>query len=232
VALSEAEAARYARQLTLPGFVPATQEFLRSARVHVVGAGEVAGPALLYLAASGVGTLLLDDALDLASEDAASWLYGAGQVGEPRIYAAIAAVRGATSLSKPRPYATGSDPSAALVCASSPGTAREAAERARVAGLPHVVALADGESGEVVTVPRGAPCYQCASRLASGAPARPGAVAAALGALAALELVQILAGVVDLPPGAGRRVDVAGGEPQTHRTTRVAGCACGRPRLP
>ena len=228
MALSPAEVARYARQLSLPGFVPATQELLRLARVQVVGAGEVAGPALLYLAAAGVGSLLVDDARDLAPDDAPSWLYGAGEVGQPRAFAAISAVRAATSFCKPRPYATGAHPTAALICAASPRTAREAAEQARLAGLPHVVALADGDDGEVVSVPPGAPCYQCASRLASGATAPPGAAAAALGALAALELLQMVAGLVEGP--AGRRVDLVVGEPRARPTTRVAGCACGRPK--
>jgi hypothetical protein len=230
VALSEAETARYACQLALPAFVPVTQEFLRGARVRVVGAGELAGPALLYLATAGVGTLLVDDALDLAPEDVAAWPYGAGELGQPRMLAAIPAIRAATSFCKVRPYATGTDPAAVLVCVSSPRTAREAAEQARLAGLPHVVALGDGEDGEVVSVPAGAPCYLCATRLRSSLPARPGATAAALGALAALELLQLLAGLVEGP--AGRRVDLVHGLPQTRPTTRVAGCACARARTP
>jgi len=228
VALSDAEIARYARQLILPGFVPVTQEFLRAARVHVVGAGEVAGPALLYLAMAGVGTLHVDDGLDVAPEDAAAWLYGADQVGQPRLFAAIEALRAATAFSKARGYATDADPTAALVCTSSLGVARDAAERARVAGLPHVVAVVDGDGGEVVAVPPGAPCYACASRPGSGAPPRPGA-AAAVGALGALELLLILAGVVEGEPG--RRIDVVLGQPQARATSRVPGCACARRTL-
>ena len=228
MALSDAEIARYARQLILPGFVPVTQEFLRAARVHVVGAGEVAGPALLYLAMAGVGTLHVDDGLDVAPEDAAAWLYGADQVGQPRLFAAIEALRAATAFSKARAYATGADPTAALVCTSSLGVARDAAERARVAGLPHVVAVVDGDGGEVVAVPPGAPCYACASRPGSGAPPRPGA-AAAVGALGALELLLILAGVVEGEPG--RRIDVVLGQPQARATSRVPGCACARRTL-
>jgi adenylyltransferase/sulfurtransferase len=227
VALSEAEIARYARQLILPGFAPITQEFLRAARVHVVGAGEVAGPALLYLAAAGVGTLLLDDGLDVAPEDAAAWLYAADDVGQPRVLSAMSALRAASSFCRPRPNATGADSTATLVCATSTGTAREAAERARLAGLPHVVAVADGDGGEVVSVPPGAPCYACASRPGSGAPGRPGA-AAAIGAIAALELLLVAAGLVD--PPAGRRIDLVLGQPQARPTTRVPGCACGHPR--
>lgn len=227
MALSDAEVARYARQLILPGFVPLTQEFLRVARVHVVGASEVGGPALLYLAAAGVGNLLVDDGMDVAPEDAGSWLYGAEQVGQPRVFSAIEALRGATSFTKARPYSSGSDPTAALICTGWAGAAREAAERARLAGIPHVVAVVDGEGGQVVSVPTGAPCYSCASRPGSGAASRPGA-AAAVGALGALELLQIIAGVGGAP--AGRRIDLVLGEPQARATARVPGCPCGTGR--
>ncbi len=115
MALSEAEIARDARQLLLPGFGAATQEFLRAARVHVVGAGEVAGPALLDLASAGIGTLYLDDALDVGVEDAAAWIYGAEQVGEPRLLAAITSLRAASAFCKVRAFATGADPTATLV---------------------------------------------------------------------------------------------------------------------
>lgn len=227
MALTDLEQARCARHLSLPGFVPASQAFVRMARVQVVGAGELAGPALLSLASAGVGTLLVDDAQDLAPEDRAAWPYGAGELGRPRLLAAIDAVRATTSLCAARPFATGTGPTAALICAASAGLARDAAERARQAGLPHVVALGDGEDGEVVSVPVGAPCYRCASRLTK-VPPRPGPAAAALGTLAALELFQILAGLVEGP--GGRRIDLVHGLPQVKATTRSVGCACGRPR--
>ncbi len=227
MALSEAEVERYARQLILPGFVPLTQEFLRMARVHVVGASEVGGPALLYLATSGVGNLLVDDGMDVAPEDTAAWLYGADQVGQARVFSAIEALRAASSFSKARPYSTGADPTAALICTAWSGTARDAAERARLAGIPHVVAVVDGEGGQVVSVPTGAPCYSCACRPGSGAASRPGA-AAAVGALGALELLQIIAGVVTGP--GGRRIDLVLGEPQARATARVPGCPCGTGR--
>lgn len=223
MALSEAEVGRYARQLILPGLGAATQEIFQAARVHVVGAGEVAGPALLYLATAGVGTIYVDDGLDVAAEDTGAWLYGADQVGETRLFAAIASLRAASSFSRPRVYATGAEPTATLVCTASPAVAREAAERARVAGMPHVVAVVDGDGGEVVSVPPGAPCYACSSRPGSGAPARPGA-AAAIGALGATELLIMIAGAAQ--GVAGRRVEVVLGQPLARATSRVPGCPC------
>jgi adenylyltransferase/sulfurtransferase len=61
MALSDAEVARYARQLLLPGLGEASQEALRAARVRVTGGGLATAPAVYYLAAAGVGTIWIDD---------------------------------------------------------------------------------------------------------------------------------------------------------------------------
>ena len=225
LALTEPEIARYARQLILPGFGPDEQERIRSARVHVVGAGPVAGPALLSLAQAGVGTLFVDDGADVAEGDAASWLYGPEQVGQPRLLAALDAVRGASAFVKVRPYATtGVELSATLVCVSDRGTASKAAERARLTGLPHVVAIAEGDGGEVVAVPSGAPCYSCASRPGAGVHPQPGA-AAAVGLLGAVELLVMLSGLA-MSSGSGRHIGLVLGRPHVRPTSRIPGCDC------
>jgi adenylyltransferase/sulfurtransferase len=59
--LSPSEMRRYARHFALPGFTPREQAKLKTARVLVVGAGGLGSPALLYLAAAGVGTLGIID---------------------------------------------------------------------------------------------------------------------------------------------------------------------------
>ncbi len=56
--LSPEEIDRYQRHLSLPGFGPAAQERLKAGSVLVIGAGGLGCPALLYLAAAGVGRIV------------------------------------------------------------------------------------------------------------------------------------------------------------------------------
>lgn len=66
---SEAEFHRYARHLILDEVGEEGQAKLRRARVLVIGAGGLGSPALLYLAAAGIGTLGIadDDKVDLTN---------------------------------------------------------------------------------------------------------------------------------------------------------------------
>lgn len=59
---SKAEQIRYSRHFVLPGFGPQAQLKLKSSKIIVIGAGGLGCPALLYLAAAGVGTIgIVDD---------------------------------------------------------------------------------------------------------------------------------------------------------------------------
>ena len=223
MALSEAEVARYARQLLLPGMGEAAQETLRGARVRVTGGGLATAPAVYYLAAAGVGTLWMDDP-DLVTPGAGAGLaLGPIDEGRPRAAALAAFARSANALVLAEPFRPGMRPTALLVCGSNLDVSRAIADEARLLQLPHVVADVDGQGGAATTVPVGAPCYACATRPGLGAP--PSAEGGAtVGALAALELLLLLTAASQEPRA--RRVEVFRGTPLVRATERQPGCAC------
>ncbi len=76
---------RFERQHILPGFGQEGQEKLSQARVLVVGAGGLGCPALLHLAAAGVGTIGIADG-DSVSESNLNrqTLFGQNDIGETK----------------------------------------------------------------------------------------------------------------------------------------------------
>ena len=91
--LDPARLARYARHLTLPGIGVSGQRRLARARVLVVGAGGLGSPALLYLAAAGVGTLgVVDDDVVDESNLQRQVLHRTADVGRAKVDSAREAV--------------------------------------------------------------------------------------------------------------------------------------------
>jgi len=91
--LTPAERARYARHLLLPGFGSDAQRRLRAARVAVVGAGGLGSPVLAYLAAAGVGELVvIDDDVVEASNLQRQVLHGVASLDRPKVDSAAEAV--------------------------------------------------------------------------------------------------------------------------------------------
>jgi adenylyltransferase/sulfurtransferase len=226
--LDEARVARWARQLLVPGFGAPGQERLMASRVRVVGADAAAAPALVYLAQAGVGRLWIDDPELAGPADLGGWLLTPEAAGRPRAEAVVAALAPFSSFVAVEAYPVGGVPTATLVVAGSEPQALGAAEAARRARIPHVVLLADGDGGAVISVPVGAPCYACArGSTGAGRPPEPGA--AALAALAAQELLLL---VVDPAATAGRRYELVRGVSSVRATTRLPGCACHPPAAP
>jgi molybdopterin/thiamine biosynthesis adenylyltransferase/rhodanese-related sulfurtransferase len=83
--LTDAQRARYSRQLLIPEIGQEGQRKLLDARVLLIGAGGLGSPAALYLAAAGVGTLgIVDDDVVDASNLQRQVLHSSDRVGMPK----------------------------------------------------------------------------------------------------------------------------------------------------
>lgn len=91
--LTPAEVERYSRHLIIPEIGAVGQRRLKNAKVLVIGAGGLGSPALLYLAAAGVGTLGIvdDDTVDLSNLQR-QVIHGVQDVGTPKIESARKAI--------------------------------------------------------------------------------------------------------------------------------------------
>ncbi|MCA4132342.1 molybdopterin-synthase adenylyltransferase MoeB [Arthrobacter sp. M4] len=87
--LTPEEVERYSRHLIIPEIGALGQRRLKNARVLVIGAGGLGSPALLYLAAAGVGTIGIidDDDVDLSNLQR-QVIHGVSDVGRPKIVSA------------------------------------------------------------------------------------------------------------------------------------------------
>ena len=87
--LSPEQRSRYSRHLLIPEVGEDGQQRLLDARVLLVGAGGLGSPALLYLAAAGVGTLGIVDA-DVVDESnlQRQIVHSTDRIGEPKVLSA------------------------------------------------------------------------------------------------------------------------------------------------
>jgi adenylyltransferase/sulfurtransferase len=88
------EVRRYSRHLIIPDVAMAGQKRLKNAKVLVVGAGGLGSPALMYLAAAGVGTLGIVD-FDVVDESnlQRQIIHGQSDIGRPKAESARDTVR-------------------------------------------------------------------------------------------------------------------------------------------
>jgi molybdopterin/thiamine biosynthesis adenylyltransferase len=92
--LSPEELERYARHIVLREVGGPGQNALKNARVLVIGAGGLGAPALLYLAAAGVGTLgVVDDDTVSLSNLQRQVIHATPDVGVPKVETAAATIR-------------------------------------------------------------------------------------------------------------------------------------------
>ncbi|TFC93889.1 MULTISPECIES: ThiF family adenylyltransferase [Cryobacterium] len=91
--LSGAESVRTARQRRLPQLNELGQRRLANARVLVLGAGGLGSPALVYLAAAGVGTIGIVDSDDVEPSNLQRQIvHGQADVGRPKVVSAAESI--------------------------------------------------------------------------------------------------------------------------------------------
>ena len=88
-AFSKEELARYNRHIIIPDFGIEAQRKLKAAKVLVIGSGGLGSPALLYLAAAGIGTIGIVD-FDVVDDSnlQRQVLFGINEIGQPKVEAA------------------------------------------------------------------------------------------------------------------------------------------------
>ena len=102
---SDAELNRYARHILLREIGGPGQARLKAAKVLVVGAGGLGSPALLYLAASGVGTIgVIDPDVVEASNLQRQVIHSDARIGMPKVFSAEAAMKALNPFIEVRPY--------------------------------------------------------------------------------------------------------------------------------
>ena len=235
MSFSDDEIERYARHLVLSEVGGPGQQRLKAARVAVVGMGGVGGPAALYLAAAGVGTLrLIDDDVVALSNLQRQVQFDTADLGRTKVEAGAAALAalnphvGIESVAErltpgnAARLVAGCD---AVIDGTDDFDARFAVNAACMAARIPLVSGALGRWSGQVAVFSGRPCYCC---LVPAAPpdaetcARVGvvgAVAGVVGAMAALEAIKIVAGAGETLAG---RLLVYDGLAGTARTVRIA----------
>jgi molybdopterin/thiamine biosynthesis adenylyltransferase len=219
--MEDTQLLRYSRQILLPQIDIAGQEKLLAARVLVVGLGGLGSPAAMYLAAAGVGELVLNDfdTVDLSNLQR-QILHGTGNLREPKVESAQKALAHLNPEVRLTPIGhrlegaeldrTVAGVDAVLDCSDNFAT-RFAVNAACVkAGKPLVSGAVIRFEGQLAVFTPGrddSPCYNCLyadqgewaeSCVQTGVVAPlPGVV----GSLQALEAVKVLLGIGRPSPG-------------------------------
>ena len=213
--LTAQERTRYARHLLLPDVGTDGQRRLRAARVLVVGAGGLGSPALLYLAAAGVGTIgVVDDDVVDTTNLQRQVVHGVADVGRPKTESAAEAVRAISPDTQVVQHTDRLDEATALDVIADYDLVLDGADNfptrylvgdacARL-GVPHVWGSVYRFDGQVSVWWAGeGPCYACVFPHQPPPDAVPscavggvlGAVCASIGSVMATEAVKLVTGI-------------------------------------
>lgn len=249
MSLTDAELERYARHIVLKEVGGAGQIRLRGATVAVIGAGGIGSPAIQYLAAAGLGRLIVvdDDRVDLSNLQRQT-LFGGEDIGAAKVDAAARAVArlnpGVAIEARRERIDAGN--AAALIDGAGVvldgtdnfATRLAVADAALAAKIP-LVSAAVGQFEGQLGVFRGweadKPCYRCfvgtdpdRAELSCAEAGVVGAMTGIMGSLAALETMRAILGFGDDSAGRLLLVDALAFRFRTIRLPKDPGCpACG-----
>jgi adenylyltransferase/sulfurtransferase len=173
--LSNQELIRYSRQLLLPDIDEQAQLRLKNARVLIVGLGGLGSPAAFYLAASGVGNLVLmdDDKVELSNLQR-QILYKVNHLGQAKSDAARKTLQALNNqitltsicqkLDESNAHKLIENCDLVLDCSDNFNTRYTVNKLAKQYGVPLISGAAMGWQGQLCIIDNRnthAPCYEC-----------------------------------------------------------------------
>ncbi len=245
----EEELDRYARHVVLRELGGPGQKALKQSRVLVVGAGGLGSPALIYLAASGVGTIgVIDGDIVENSNLQRQVIHRDADIGRPKVQSAMEAMRAQNPHVSVRPYHRRLSPEIAgdlfgeydLILDGTDNFETRYLTNASAAaqGIPLISgALSQWEGQLSVFDPaRGTPCYACVFAEAPAEGLAPSCAEAGVfaplpgvvGAMMAAEALKVLTGAGTPLRGEMLIHDALHGETRKIKLSRRPDCpVCG-----
>ncbi len=247
---SESELNRYARHIVLREIGGPGQKALKQARVLVVGAGGLGAPALLYLAAAGVGRIgVVDDDVVDNSNLQRQVIHRDADIGKPKVFSAEAAMKAQNPAIEVRPYQRRLDEETARALFGEYDVILEGSDNfdtkymvnraASAAGKPVIGGALSQWEGQISTWDpgHGGPCYQCVFPEAPAPGLAPscsqagviGPLPGVIGAMMAVEAIKEITGAGEGLKGRLMIYDALFAETRVIRVKPRADCpVCGK----
>lgn len=248
--LSDAQLLRYSRQILLPAIGVGGQERLLASRVLILGLGGLGSPVALYLAAAGVGQLVIADfdQVDLTNLQR-QILHTTDRLGMTKVASARLALQalnpevriqgyeGRIDEDSLAPLLAGVD--AVVDCCDNLATRFTLNAACQGARIPLISGAAIRAEGQVAVFPGtpGGPCYQCLyprtghsdETCANNGVLSP--LVGIIGAIQAAETLKVLTGAGQTLAGRLLLVDALSMEIRSLRLTANPACPiCGGPK--
>ena len=244
------EITRYSRNILLAEVGGAGQAALRAARVLVVGAGGLGCPLVLYLAASGVGTIgVVDDDVVELSNLQRQVAHATARIGMPKVQSLAASVSALNAETRLDLHQTRLSASNAMALVEGYDVACDGSDNFATRYLLNDACVLAGKTlvsaavlrfdGQLATFKPGGPCYRCLYPAAPPPGMTPtcgeaGVLGAVTGVMGTLQATEVLKEILGVGEGLFGRLlvwDALGARFQTIRLPQDPACpACGEHR--